>query len=233
VLPTETPNNLAPSGPAISAAPIRTFKARRGRVTNGQAQALRRLGPALTFDLDGQSLDLDELFGRQAPRILEIGFGMGEATAQMAAALPELDLLAVDVHTPGLGSLLRALDAQDLTNVRVAEGDALILLTQMLDPSSLDGVRIFFPDPWPKRRHTKRRLITDEFCDLLASRLRPGGRLHTATDWPHYADQISEVLTRHPDFDLESTVPWRPRTRFEKQGIDAGRPARDLAAIRR
>jgi tRNA (guanine-N7-)-methyltransferase len=215
------------------ARPVRTFKLRRGRVTLSQAAALERLWPTHGLVVDGTPLDPVALFGRRAPLVLEIGFGMGEATALMAAATPDHDLLAVDVHTPGVGSLLRLIDAEALTNVRVAEGDALVLLADMLAPASLAEVRVFFPDPWPKTRHAKRRLVTPAFADVVADRLEPGGRLHVATDWPEYAEQVRGVLSGHAAFTLETEAPWRPRTRFEQQGIDAGRAPHDVSARRR
>ncbi|MET9777415.1 tRNA (guanosine(46)-N7)-methyltransferase TrmB [Streptomyces sp. NPDC006367] len=215
---------------------IRSFQPRRSRVTAGQADALRRLWPKWGLDIDGQRvLDLAELFGNTAPVVLEIGFGMGEATARMAAADPDTNILAVDVHTPGQGNLLALADRQGLTNVRVANGDAIILLREMLAPDSLAGLRVYFPDPWPKKRHHKRRLIQPEFLTLAASRLAPGAVVHCATDWEPYAEQMLEVLTAHPDF--ENTVPGggfaprpenRPLTRFESQGLDKGHVVNDL-----
>jgi tRNA (guanine-N7-)-methyltransferase len=215
---------------------IRSFQPRRSRVTAGQADALQRLWPKWGLDIDGQRvLDLAELFGNTNPVVLEIGFGMGEATAEMAAADPDTNILAVDVHTPGQGSLLNLADRAGLTNIRVANGDAVILLREMLTPDSLDGVRVFFPDPWPKKRHHKRRLIQPEFLTLAASRLRPGALLHCATDWEPYAEHMLEVLTAHPDF--ENTMPgggfaprpdFRPLTRFEKQGLAKGHVVHDL-----
>ncbi|GAA3301457.1 hypothetical protein GCM10020295_44790 [Streptomyces cinereospinus] len=171
-------------------------------MTAGQADALQRLWPLWGLDIDGRRvLDLTELFGNGNPVVLEIGFGMGEATAQMAAADPDTNILAVDVHTPGQGNLLNLADQAGLRNVRVANGDAIILLREMLAPVSLDGLRVFFPDPWPKKRHHKRRLIQPEFLTLAAGRLRSGALLHCATDWEPYAEQMLEVLTAHPAFD--------------------------------
>jgi tRNA (guanine-N7-)-methyltransferase len=213
--------------------PLRSFKRRASRVTPGQADALERLWPAFGVDVDGDPLDLPALFGRTAPVVLEIGFGMGEATAEMAQAQPRLDLIAVDVHTPGQGALLRQIEVRGLSNVRVADGDASTLLRAMLTPGSLAEVRLFFPDPWPKARHWKRRLVDAQFASLVAERLTPGGRLHVATDWPHYAGQVRTVLSDQASYDLVDEVPWRPRTRFERQGIDAGRPAHDVVAVRR
>lgn len=230
-----------PGGPAADPAGshherrIRSFQPRRSRVTAGQGDALQRLWPVWGLDIDGHGvLDLDEMFGG-LPVVLEIGFGMGEATAQMAADDPDTGILAVDVHTPGQGNLLGLAERNGLTNVRVANGDAIILLREMLPPRSLDGMRVYFPDPWPKKRHHKRRLIQPEFLTLAAQRLRPGAVLHCATDWEPYAEQMLDVLTAHPDF--ENTVPdgsyaprpaFRPLTRFEGQGLDKGHNVHDL-----
>ncbi|WP_051820060.1 tRNA (guanosine(46)-N7)-methyltransferase TrmB [Streptomyces sp. NRRL S-920] len=221
---------------------IRSFQPRRSRVTASQGDALRRLWPTWGLDIDGlRKLDLAELFADETgprpdlPVVLEIGFGMGEATAQMAAADPGTGILAVDVHTPGQGNLLGLAERGGLTNVRVANGDAIILLREMLPPESLDGLRVYFPDPWPKARHHKRRLIQPEFLTLAAPSLKPGALLHCATDWEPYAEQMLEVLTAHPDF--ENTQPdggyaprpaFRPFTRFEGQGLDKGHTVHDL-----
>ncbi len=222
------------SGRAVGVAgeAVRTYKRRGGRVTSGQADALTRLWPTYGVDVDGQPLDLDALFGRRAPVVLEIGFGMGEATAAMAEAQPDRDLLAVDVHTPGQGALLRLVEQRGLTNVRVGDGDAMVLLRDMLAPGSLSEVRVFFPDPWPKTRHEKRRLISHPFADLVADRLTPGGTVHIATDWPAYADRAMAILQAHPALKVAPGAPWRPRTRFEEQGRAAGRPSYDVLATR-
>jgi tRNA (guanine-N7-)-methyltransferase len=212
--------------------PLRSFKRRTSRVTATQADALDRLWPSLGVELDGGALDTPAIFGRRAPLVLEIGFGMGEATVEMAAARPDLDVLAIDVHTPGLGGLLRDVDARGLTNVRVAGGDANALLP-LLAPGSVHEVRIFFPDPWPKTRHWKRRLVDDAFLSLVADGLESGGRVHVATDWPHYAEWVRRLVAGHASYDLIDVLPWRPRTRFEQIGIDAGRPAIDVVAVRR
>jgi tRNA (guanine-N7-)-methyltransferase len=211
--------------------PLRSFKRRTSRVTATQADALDRLWPSLGVELDGGDLDIPAIFGRRAPLVLDIGFGMGEATVEMAAAQPGLDVLAIDVHTPGLGGLLRDVDARGLTNVRVAGGDANTLLPLLT--GSVHEVRIFFPDPWPKTRHWKRRLVDEAFLSLVAARLVPGGRVHVATDWPHYAEWVRRLVTGHAAYDLIDVVPWRPRTRFEQIGVDAGRPAIDVVAVRR
>lgn len=214
---------------------IRSFQPRRSRVTAGQAAALRRLWPRWGFDVDGQRvLDLDALLDGR-PVVLEIGFGMGEATARMAADDPETGILAVDVHTPGQGNLLALAERAGLGNVRVANGDAIILLRTMLRPASLAGLRVYFPDPWPKKRHHKRRLIQPEFVTLAASRLTPGALLHCATDWEPYAEQMLDVLTAHPGFEntqvdggFAERPAFRPLTRFEQQGIGKGHLVRDL-----
>ncbi|MFG3130446.1 tRNA (guanosine(46)-N7)-methyltransferase TrmB [Streptomyces tendae] len=215
---------------------IRSFQPRRSRVTAGQADALQRLWPVWGLDIDGQRvIDLAELFGNARPVVLEVGFGMGEATARMAAAAPDTNILAVDVHTPGQGNLLGLAERQELSNIRVGNGDAIILLREMLAPDSLAGLRVYFPDPWPKKRHHKRRLIQPEFLSLAATRLAPGAVVHCATDWEPYAEQMLDVLTAHPDF--ENTVPGggfaprpehRPLTRFEGQGLDKGHVVNDL-----
>lgn len=235
-----------PGGPAIDPAGshherrIRSFQPRRSRVTPGQEDALLRLWPKWGLDIDGQCvLDLPELFDG-LPVVLEIGFGMGEATAQMAADDPGTGILAIDVHTPGQGNLLGLADRNGLSNIRVANGDAIILLREMLKPDSLDGLRVYFPDPWPKKRHHKRRLIQPEFLDLVAQRLKPGAVIHCATDWEPYAEQMLEVLTAHPLF--ENTLAdggyaprpaFRPLTRFEGQGLDKGHVVHDLLFARR
>lgn len=218
---------------------IRSFQPRRSRVTAAQRDALLRLWPEWGVEIDGdRRLDLDELFDTLppgSPVVLEIGFGMGEATVRMAADDPATGILAADVHTPGQGNLLGQAEREGLSNVRVANGDAIILLREMLAPGSLAGIRVFFPDPWPKKRHHKRRIVQPEFVELAASRLRPGGLLHCATDWEPYAEQMLQVLTDCPA--LENTQPdggfaprpdFRPLTRFERQGLDKGHVVRDL-----
>jgi tRNA (guanine-N7-)-methyltransferase len=211
---------------------VRSYKRRAGRVTSSQRDALERLWPRFGLPVDGVPLDLPTLFGRSAPVVLEIGFGMGEATAAMAAAEPGLDLLAADVHTPGQGNLLRLVEEHGLTNVRVADGDATTLLRDMVGPATLAGVRIFFPDPWPKARHVKRRLVDERFADLVADRLVDGGVLHLATDITAYADQVCHLVERHPLLE-PAVTPWRPQTRFERRGLQAGRGSTDVAALRR
>ena len=224
-------------GPHGPHGPVRTFKYRRGRVTVAQQHALDTLWPALGLDLGDQPIDPVALFGRSAPLVLEIGFGMGETTALMAAGQPDRDVIAVDVHTPGAGALLRALSQAGLTNVRVAVGDALELLRAMVPASSLDELRIYFPDPWPKTRHVKRRLFSPAFATLAASRLKPGGMLHVATDWAPYAEQVLAVVAAEPLLvnDCGGFAPrpgHRPVTRFEQQGISKGHEVFDILARR-
>lgn len=229
------------SGPAADPAGshferrIRSFQPRRSRVTAGQADVLRRMWADWGLDIDGQRvLDPDEMFGG-LPVVLEIGFGMGEATARMAADDPATGILAVDVHTPGQGNLLRIAEREGLSNIRVANGDAIILLREMLPAESLAGLRVYFPDPWPKKRHHKRRLIQPEFLTLAASRLKPGAVLHCATDWEPYAEQMLAVLTDDPGFEnterdggYAPRPAFRPLTRFEGQGLDKGHVVHDL-----
>ena len=212
--------------------PIRTFHPRRGRMSARHADALSNLWPAYgmtVVDGDRRPLDLAELFGRDAPRVLEIGFGMGDATAAMAAADPRRDYLAIEVHTPGIGNLLALVGELGLTNVRVAHGDAMELVHR-LAPATLEAVHIFFPDPWPKARHHKRRLVRPGNVVLLRQVLRPGGVLHCATDWPDYAAAMAEALEADPGLRpaLDGTAALRPVTKFERRGTEAGRPIVDL-----
>nr|WP_051951925.1 tRNA (guanosine(46)-N7)-methyltransferase TrmB [Actinacidiphila yeochonensis] len=214
---------------------IRSFHARRGRITVAQAAAIDRHWPRWGVELDGTPLDLAELFGVPDPRVVvEIGFGMGDATAAMAAAEPGTGILAVDVHTPGQGNLLSLADRLGLGNLRVANGDAIVLLRDMLPPASLDGLRVYFPDPWHKARHHKRRLIQPHFLALVTPLLRPGATVHCATDWEPYAEQMLEVLTAAPGLvnrygdGFAPRPDFRPVTKFERQGLAKGHVVRDL-----
>ncbi len=227
---------MAVTLPHAAEAP-RSFKHRRGRITSGQQAALSLLWPRLGLDLRDRRVDLPAVFGRMGPVVLEIGFGMGETTLAMASADPARDVIAVDVHTPGAGALLRDLDSAGLTNVRVMVADATVLLRDMLAPGSLDEIRLFFPDPWPKSRHRKRRLYSPGFAALAASRLRLGGLLHSATDWAPYAAQMLDVVEGEPL--LRNTFagsaprpPGRPVTRFERQGLAKGHRIVDVIAER-
>ncbi len=178
-------------------------------------------------------VDLEEWFGRSAPTVLEIGTGMGDATAQLAVASPEVNHLAAEVYPAGLGQLMLWMEKYELENVRLLKGDALDFLRDHLAPESLHGVRIYFPDPWPKKRHHKRRLVTAPFVRLVASRLAPGGTLHLATDWADYADRMLEICTAEPLLtnqyaDWAPRPEWRPVTKFEARAQVEGRPCRDL-----
>jgi tRNA (guanine-N7-)-methyltransferase len=216
--------------------PIRTFHPRRGRMSARHADAHAALWPVFGLpvdDGDRTPLDLTALFGRDAPVVLEIGFGMGDATAATAAADPARGHLAVEVHTPGIGNLLALVGELGLTNVRVAHGDAMELVHRIA-PGALDAIHVFFPDPWPKARHHKRRLIRPANVALLRERLRPGGLLHCATDWPEYAESMVTTLDADPELvraaaDGSTRVP----TKFERRGLDAGRPITDLRYLRR
>jgi len=212
---------------------IRSYVLRAGRVGSGQARALAEIGPQFMLPYQPGVLDLDAVFGRAAPCILEIGFGMGEGLAEVAAAHPENDYIGVEVHTPGVGALLKQIGEHGIANVRVIQHDAVEVLTGMLVPDSLDGVHVFFPDPWHKKRHHKRRLIQAPLVKLLASRIRPGGYIHLATDWQEYAEQMLAVLTAEPL--LKNTVSdyaprpdTRPLTKFEQRGIRLGHGVWDL-----
>ena len=212
---------------------IRSYVLRQGRMTAAQARAQRELLPVYGIPFAPQPLDLEAAFGRRAPKILEIGFGMGETTAAIAAAHPEYDYLGIEVHTPGVGSLLNRIDALGLANVRVIQHDAVEVLERMLPPDSLDGVHIFFPDPWPKKRHHKRRLIQSAFVTLLASRMKPGAYLHVATDWQDYAEHILAVLSAAPQ--LANTAAgfaqrpeYRPLTKCEGRGLALGHRVWDI-----
>ena len=211
---------------------IRTFHPRRGRMGARHAEALDtawpRYGLAVS-DGDDTAIRPAELFGRTAPVVLEIGFGMGDATARMAGADPGRDYLAIEVHTPGVANLLALVAERGLANVRVARGDAVTLVGR-LAPDSLDAVHVFFPDPWPKARHHKRRLVQEAHLAAIARRLRPGGALHCATDWPHYAEAMRAALDAEPLLH-GGVVPRpaaRPVTKFERRGVAAGRPITDL-----
>jgi tRNA (guanine-N7-)-methyltransferase len=212
---------------------IRSFVVRAGRMGPGQARALSELGPRFLLPFSAEPLDFDATFGRAAPRILEIGFGMGDATAAIAAALPATDFIGVEVHTPGVGALLKQIGERGLGNLRLVQHDAVDVLQEMIAPGSLAGVHVFFPDPWHKKKHNKRRLIQPGFVALLASRLAPGGTLHCATDWQPYAEQMREVLSAEPLLDNTAAgfaprPDYRPLTKFENRGLKLGHGVWDL-----
>ena len=213
--------------------PVRSYVLRQGRTTPAQARARRELLPIYGIPYSLHLVDLDEAFGRAAPKVLEIGFGMGETTASVAAAHPEIDYLGVEVHRPGVGSLLNRVHDLGLKNVRVIQRDAVEVLTHMIAPAALDAVHVFFPDPWPKKRHHKRRLIQPAFVALLALRMKPDAYLHVATDWEDYAQQIFDVLSRETAFENTANgfVPrpeTRPQTKFERRGVRLGHQAWDV-----
>lgn len=216
---------------------IRSFVLRQGHLSKGQERALEEFGPRFCIDYAPQPLDLAAAFGRAAPTVLEIGFGMGGATAEIAAGLPQTDFLGVEVHTPGVGSLLKLIGEQQLENIRIIQHDAVEVLEHMLAPDSLAGAHIFFPDPWHKKRHNKRRLIQPAFVKLLVSRIKPGGYLHLATDWEDYAIQMLEVLSAEPALanTADGYAPrpdYRPLTKFENRGIKLGHGVWDLVFTR-
>jgi tRNA (guanine-N7-)-methyltransferase len=213
---------------------IKSYVLRAGRMGTGQVRALRELAPRYVLPFSASAaFDAARVFGRQAPLVVEIGFGMGLATAQIAAARPHDDFLGIEVHEPGIGALLQRIDEQQLTNLRIVRHDAVEVLRDMIAPSSLAAVHVFFPDPWPKKRHWKRRLIQPPFVALLASRLAAGGMLHCATDWQPYAEQMLEVLSADPL--LANTAAgyaprpgYRPLTKFENRGLALGHGVWDL-----
>ncbi len=218
--------------------PLRSFVLRAGRVGPGQARALAELGPRYVLPFQATAPDWDTAFGRSAPRVLEIGFGMGQATAAIAAARPDLDFIGVEVHQPGVGALLREIGERGLCNIRILQHDAVQVLQQMVAPASLAGVHVYFPDPWHKKRHHKRRLIQPPLVDLLASRLQPGGWLHCATDWDDYAQQMLQVLGDCPALanTADGFAPrpaMRPLTKFEARGLKLGHGVWDLLFTRR
>jgi len=212
---------------------IRSFVLRTGRTTVGQQRALDTLGPQFLLPYQGAPIDLAQAFGRAAPTILEIGFGMGEATAHIAGLMPEKNFLCCEVHTPGVGALLKRIGEQGLANIRIVQHDAVEVLQHMLAPASLAGVHIFFPDPWHKARHNKRRLVQPQFLPKLLPRLAPGAYLHCATDWEPYAQQMLEVLSA--EHALKNTAhgfaprpEYRPLTKFENRGIRLGHGVWDV-----
>jgi tRNA (guanine-N7-)-methyltransferase len=213
--------------------PIRSYVLRQGRYSPAQQRAFEELMPRFGLSYRPAALDFAAAFGRKAPVVAEIGFGMGETTARIAAANPGNDYLAIEVHAPGVGSLLKHIDAGAIANVRIVQHDAVEVMRDMVPPASLAAIHVFFPDPWPKKRHHKRRLLQADFVALAASRLAPGGLLHVATDWQEYAGQVLEVLSACPAFrntaeDYAPRPPWRPETKFERRGLNLGHGVWDL-----
>ena len=214
---------------------------RTGRTTVAQAKAFEDVGPTVLLNYAATPISLPTVFGREAATILEIGFGMGEATAHIAALMPEKNFLCCEVHTPGVGALLKRIAELDLRNLRILQHDAVEVIDHMLAPCSLDGIHIFFPDPWHKKKHNKRRLIQTPLIARLAARLKPGAYLHCATDWQPYAEQILQVLAAEPL--LRNTAAdagsgyadkpdYRPLTKFENRGIKLGHGVWDIVFTR-
>ena len=231
-----TAGSLALSAPQPR--PIRSFVLRQGRMSPAQRRAIDTLLPRFGLAFQPAPVDLDRVFGRAAPHVLEIGCGMGETTARIAQTRPEIDFVAIEVHAPGIGSLLRHVEALGLTNVRVIQHDAVEVLASMIQPRAVAGIHVFFPDPWPKKRHHKRRLLKPSFVHELAQRLASGGYLHVATDWQDYAHEILATLGAEPL--LENTMhhfaprpDYRPLTKFEARGLKLGHSVWDVIFRRR
>ena len=228
----------APSDPTVPPRGIKSFVLRAGRMGPGQVRALETLGPRYVIPYSQQRFDPQAAFGRSAPLVLEIGFGMGDATAAIAQALPGTDFLGVEVHTPGVGALLKQIGEREIANLRIVQHDAVEVLEHMVAPGSLAGVHVFFPDPWHKKKHNKRRLIQSPFVAKLAAHLAPGGYLHCATDWQPYAEQMLEVLSAEPALantaDGYAPKPaYRPLTKFENRGLKLGHGVWDLVFTKR
>ena len=230
-----------PSAAPYPVRTIRSFVRRTGRTTLGQAKAFADLGPRFLLPYIGAPMDFSAVYARSAPTILEIGFGMGKATAHIAALMPEKNFLCCEVHTPGVGALLKRIDEQSLSNIRILQHDAVEVIDNMLPLGSLDGAHIFFPDPWHKKKHNKRRLIQSPLIAKLAARLKPGGYLHCATDWQPYAEQILEVLGAEPLLKNTASAErlgyaakpeYRPLTKFENRGLKLGHGVWDLVFTR-
>ncbi|RZO83987.1 MAG: tRNA (guanosine(46)-N7)-methyltransferase TrmB [Oceanococcus sp.] len=223
--------------PVHQPGPPRTYVRREGRLTDGQKRALSELLPQFTYPEDGRAPS--EVFGREAPRVLEIGFGNGESLAAQAGKHRDQDFIGLEVHRPGVGYLLQAVEADKLSNVRVSSSDALLFLDQALPQASIDRVQVFFPDPWPKKRHHKRRIVRPDALDKIARVMKPGAVLVLATDWDNYAEQMMEVLSAHPAFEnCHGDAQFAPRaerivTRFERRAHRLGHTIHDLAFSRR
>ncbi len=232
------PTQNVPPKPPEQRPHVRSYVVRAGRIGSGQQRALQQLGPRFLLPFQPSPVDATNVFNRRAPLILEIGFGMGLATAAIAAARPDTDFIGIEVHPPGVGSLLQRIDELGLGNLRLIQHDAVEVVERMIAPDSLHGVHVFFPDPWPKKRHHKRRLLQPAFVGLLASRLVAGGRLHCATDWQPYAEQMLEVLSAEPLLQNSAggyalRPDYRPLTKFEQRGLALGHGVWDLIFERR
>lgn len=221
------------SDPSQFLRPIRSFVKREGKLTSGQQNAINRLWPSCGVDLDNKLLNWDSLFGRNAEIIAEIGFGNGLSLATMAAAYPDTNFFGIEVHKPGVGSLLVQVNKLGLDNVRVSQDDAVQVFEQQIPNNSVDRVQIFFPDPWHKKRHHKRRLIQTPFVEMLVKKLKPNGQIHVATDWENYAEHILEVLNANQDLsntaDGYAVKPdYRPNTKYEERGLRLGHGVWDI-----
>lgn len=212
---------------------IKSFVLRQGHLSAAQERAITTLMPKWGVSYQDSNIDLNQVFKREAPKILEIGFGMGVATAKIAKNLPAADFLGVEVHGPGVGNLLKLIEEAEISNLRIIRHDAVAVVEWMLPEASLEGIHIFFPDPWHKKRHNKRRLIQPHFVDKLLPRLKVGGYIHLATDWEEYAQQMLEVFNAYSQ--LENTAAdfapkpdYRPLTKFEARGIKLGHGVWDL-----
>ena len=231
--------NLVQDDKEIAGRRIRSFVLRQGRLTKGQARALEIGLPVFGIPYQSTIIDLSAQFNRiGSKKILEIGFGMGETTAKIAQILPECDFLGVEVHTPGVGGLLKLIEESALTNIRVVQHDVVEVLQNMLSNASLDGVHIFFPDPWHKKRHHKRRLVQPEFIKLLCEKIKKGGYLHVATDWEEYAEWVLHVLQsesqlKNTDTNYAQKPSYRPLTKFENRGIKLGHGVWDMVFTRK
>ena len=213
--------------------PVRSYVLRQGRLSPAQARALDTLAARYELPFTAAPIDFAPVFGRRAPVVLEIGCGMGETSAAIAQAQPDTDFVGVEVHAPGVGALFNRIDAAGLANLRVIRHDAVEVVEAMIAEGSLAGIHVYFPDPWPKKRHHKRRLLKPGFVNALARRLAPGGYLHVATDWAPYAEEILATLGSEPL--LANTAPsyaprpaWRPQTKFETRGLELGHEVFDL-----
>jgi tRNA (guanine-N7-)-methyltransferase len=222
----------------MSHPPIRSYVLRQGRFSRGQQRAHAELLPRFGLPYRAAPIDWRAAFGREAPVVAEVGFGMGETTAEIAAANPAIDYLAIEVHTPGVGSLLKRIEENAITNIRIVQHDAVEVMRDMVPAGSLAAIHIFFPDPWPKKRHHKRRLLQRDFVELAATRLEPGGVLHVATDWRDYADEVLGLLgemraLRNTAQGFAPRPAWRPETKFERRGRRLGHGVWDIVFEKR
>ncbi|NBT34318.1 MAG: tRNA (guanosine(46)-N7)-methyltransferase TrmB [Betaproteobacteria bacterium] len=219
---------------------IRSFVRRQGKITQGQRRALERLSGPWVAPFWGEPISLSDLFKNDRAVVLEIGFGMGETTATIAQRNPQLNFLGLEVYPAGVGALLQRIEAEHISNIKIIQHDAVDVVRKGLPLESLQGIHLFFPDPWPKKKHHKRRLIQPGFAHDLAQRIVKGGYLHCATDWPDYAQQMLDVLSAEPLLQNRAQAggfcerpPWRPQTKFEARGLRLGNPVADLVFVRK